>query len=118
MRLSLALALAYGLLMRLAELVLSKRNARRLGAAPVAGDGFLAIAAVHALWFVGLVVEERLIGPRWDFSPLLLAVFGVTELVRFSCVLTLGRRWNIRVLELREPPIDRGLYRWLAHPNL
>jgi methyltransferase len=117
-------ALAYSAGMRLFEVLLSRRNARRLerrGARAVPQDGFGLIAAVHALWFVALAVEETALGPAYSF-PVLQAVAGLlfvlAEAIRLWCIRTLGDRWNTRILVLDgEPPVRAGPYRYARHPN-
>lgn len=117
------LALAYVLLWRAAELALSARNARRVlarGGRRVQGDGMGAIAGVHALWILLLVAEELLGGEPVGTPTLHLTAAGLyvlTELLRLACILCLGERWNVNVVVLDQPPVRRGPYRWLRHPN-
>jgi len=41
-----------------------------------------------------------------------------SQLLRWWCVTTLGRRWNTRVIVLPERPlVQGGPYRWIHHPN-
>jgi methyltransferase len=112
------LALAYCGALRVVELALSKRNSKRLPQArAVVPDGMRGIAAVHALWFVSLAVEEVVVGPTYEM-PLFFVVFAIAELVRFWCIATLGDRWNVRVLVLDGAPrIRSGPYRLFKHPN-
>jgi len=38
--------------------------------------------------------------------------------LRVAAVRALGERWNVRIVVVPgEPPVSRGIYRWLAHPN-
>ena len=124
MRVVVLAALAYTLTMRVAELVLSARNARALagrGGKRIEPDGMAAIAAVHALWIVGIAAEEFWRGPSLPSVPvrvLFAALFVLAECVRFWCIATLGVRWNVRVIVLPGvPPIRRGPYRIARHPN-
>ena len=112
------LALAYCGAMRVVELALSVRNARRVPEArAVVPDGMRGIAAVHALWFVALALEEILVGPT-HAMPVFFVVFALAEFGRFWCIVTLGERWNVRVLVVEgAPPIRSGPYRFLRHPN-
>ncbi len=115
-------ALAYCGAMRVVELALSNRNAKRLPEArAVVPNGMWGIAAVHALWFVALAVEEIVVGPSYVLPGLKIAFFAgfaLAEMVRFWCIVTLGKRWNVRVLVLDGVPrTQTGPYRFLRHPN-
>lgn len=117
-------ALGYSVLLRSFELALSKHNERRLleeGARVVPNDGMGLIALVHTLWFVALIVEERRVGPSFSDAGLQIAfgaLFVLAEATRFWCMLTLGLRWNARVIVLDGAPrIRKGPYRFLPHPN-
>lgn len=116
-------ALAYTVAMRLFELGRSRRNLERTLAQRgrlVENDGFRLLAAVHAAWLVGMVVEELVVGPTIE-SVLLrnfaFLLFFASELMRLWCILTLGERWNVRVVVTRLPPVRRGPYAFLHHPN-
>ena len=124
MRTLVAAAIAYGLVARLFEAALSARNARRVlarGGRRVEPDGFLALAAVHLGWFASMAVEELVLGPSlrepsvtWTMA----AVFVASEVLRYTCMVTLGERWNVRVIVLDDTPrIRRGVYRFMNHPN-
>jgi methyltransferase len=116
--------IAYCAAMRLFELWLSRRNARVMlarGARLVQRDGMRALALVHGAWFAALALEELWLGPspvppgvRWLAGGAAL----LAELLRISCKVTLGARWNVRVLVLDGAPlVKRGPYRFLEHPN-
>lgn len=116
--------LAYCLAMRIAEMLLSRRNAARTlarGGIAVQDDGFGALALVHGGWFAALIAEEMLLGPTvlpQALCAAALALFVLSELTRVWCVATLGDRWNVRVIVLPdEPRVRRGPYRFLSHPN-
>jgi len=124
MRAVVLLAVAYALATRAYELWLTRRNGARLaarGARLVPRDGIGLLAGVHALWFLGLVVEELVTGPsfhapaaRWTC----LALFLAAEALRFWCKASLGERFSVRVIVLPgEPLVSRGPYRFARHPN-
>jgi len=118
------LGLVYCLAMRIAEMLLSRRNAARTlarGGRAVENDGFGALALVHGGWFAAVVVEETLVGatslPK-AVCVAALVLFVLVELTRAWCIATLGDRWNVRVIVLpEEPRVRRGPYRFLSHPN-
>ena len=46
------------------------------------------------------------------------ALFVALQIARFWVLLTLGRRWTIRIIVVPGAPlVSSGPYRWLAHPN-
>lgn len=108
---------------RLVELVISRRHARRLaarGGFEVGGEHFPAMAALHGGLLVAAPLEVFLLGR--PLVPLLaaamLVLVGATMVLRYWVVASLGDRWTVRVWVVPgEPPVDRGPYRWLRHPN-
>lgn len=108
---------------RLAELVVSKRNA----AWSFARDGvetgrrhYVWMVVLHSSFLVALVVEALVRRP--DVPPGLawsmLTVVVASQALRWWCIATLGRRWNTRVIVVPDlPPVTHGPYRLLSHPN-
>ena len=106
---------------RVGELVLSRRNLERLrsqGAREVGGGHFPLFVVLHALYPVALVIEVLRGARPGDGWPLWLAVWLAAQALRVAAIATLGERWNVRIVVLPgAPPVRRGIYRWLAHPN-
>ena len=109
--------LAFVTLQRLAELMLSQRNTKRLlarGAIEVAPEHYPFLVLLHAtwlavLWFLGP-------GPPIEIVPLIL--FVLLQLGRIWVIATLGERWTTRIIILPGAPLVKtGPYRWLDHPN-
>jgi len=102
---------------RLGELALARRNTRRLrarGAVETGAWHYPLIVALHAAWLAGLWVLA------WSHPVSLgwLGVYLVLQLLRAWTLVSLGGRWTTRILTLPgEPPVRRGPYRFLAHPN-
>ena len=118
------LILAVGLvvLQRLLELLLSRRNERRLRArgAVERGQGHYPwIVAMHVLWLLSTFVEGALRGPGFPFYwPVPLTLFLLLQPLRYWAILTLGESWNTRILVVPgTKPVRRGPYRYLNHPN-
>lgn len=109
-------------LQRVAELALNRRNQRRLlarGARLVDEDGYRSLVAVHAAWFVGLVVEGATApwAGVWLGTWPLLATYGLAEALRLWTMRTMGERWTTRVIVVPgAEPIRAGPFRWLNHP--
>ena len=108
---------------RLAELVVSARNARwsfARGGIETGRGHFPAMVALHTGLLVACVAEAWLADRPflpwlgWPMLALVLASQGL----RWWCIATLGPRWNTRVVVVPGLPlVDRGPYRWLRHPN-
>ena len=109
--------LAFVTLERIAELLLARRNTRRLlaeGAREHGRSHYGLIVAVHILWLAALwwLARTAPIDGFW------LALFVLIELGRMWVLLTLGRRWTTRIIVLPDAPlVERGPYRFVNHPN-
>lgn len=117
------LVVAATALERLAELVVSARNARwsfARGGVETGRGHFPAMVALHSALLVACVVEVH-VADR-PFLPWLgwpaLAVVVLSQVLRWWCIASLGPRWNTRVIVVPGLPlVRRGPYRWLRHPN-
>jgi methyltransferase len=110
------------LLERLAELVVSGRNARRAlarGGVEAGRGHYLAMVLFHAAFLPALAVAA-LRHPQPPSPAAWLAVAGalVAQALRWWAVATLGDRWSTRVIVVPgEAPVTGGPYRLLRHPN-
>lgn len=108
---------------RAAELVVSRRNERRLrarGAVEVGRGHYPAMVAFHAALLAACLVEPALRPAPWPWSVVLAAAAAVllSQGLRWWAVAALGGRWTTRVLVLPGAPLVRsGPYRWVRHPN-
>jgi methyltransferase len=109
--------LGYLTVQRLIELWWAKRNEARLIAAGAIeyGRSHLAlIILLHAAWMAGL----WLLAYDGPVDVTYFALVAVLQIARFWVLLTLGRRWTIRILVVPgERLVARGPYRFLRHPN-
>lgn len=111
------------LLQRIAELVLAKRNAeqiRKMGGYEVGESHYKYIVLLHALFLPSLVLEVSVSGmdrlPVW--WSVTFSLFVLAQMLRYWCIVSLGRHWNTRILVLPgAAPVKRGPYRFLRHPN-
>jgi methyltransferase len=108
---------------RAVELLVSRRNARRLLAAGAveAGRGhYPAMVGFHAALLAACVVEPALRPAPWPFAfaaPAALLVL-LAQGLRWWAVSALGGRWSTKVIVLPgAAPVRSGPYRWLRHPN-
>lgn len=109
-------------LQRVGELLLNRRNMRRLvgrGGRLVKDDGFVLLAVTHVLFFVFCIVEALVspyAGTNW-WTIVGLAVFGGGEGLRAWSMVTLGDRWSTRVVIVPgRPLVASGPYKFMRHP--
>jgi methyltransferase len=112
-----AIILALVTLQRAGELVVARRNTRRLmarGATEIALGHYPLVVAVHAAWLISL----WLFGYHQHVNDLALAAYLVLQGLRCWVFWTLGERWTTRIIvPPGEPLISAGPYRFLSHPN-
>jgi methyltransferase len=108
---------------RLAELVVSTRNARwsfARGGVESGRGHFPAMVALHSGLLVACVAEAGLADRPflpWLGWPMLVLVVA-SQALRWWCVTTLGYRWNTRIIVVPGLPlVSAGPYRWMRHPN-
>ena len=108
---------------RLAELVVSNRNAAwslAQGGIETGQRHYPVMVVLHTALLVGALAEVWIRRP--DFVPALgysmLALVLASQALRWWCIATLGRRWNTRVIVVPGLAlVARGPYRFLPHPN-
>ena len=106
---------------RVVELVVSKRNlawARSRGGREYGFGHYPFMVFLHTGLLVACVIEAS----HTAFIPALgwpmLALVLLAQALRWWCITTLGPRWNTRIVVVPGLPlVDRGLYRWMRHPN-
>jgi methyltransferase len=108
---------------RLAELIVSKRNARWAfanGGKEFGHRHYPVMVTLHTGLLIGCVVEvwalHRPFMP-WLGWPMLILV-ALSQVLRWWCVTTLGPQWNTLVIVVPQAAlVRRGPYQWLHHPN-
>lgn len=105
------------------ELLISRRNAAwsfSQGGVEYGASHFPYMKALHTVFLISCALEVVLLD-RPFFPMLALPMLGLVilaELLRYWVVLTLGKRWNVRVIVVPgKPPVTSGPYRFLRHPN-
>ena len=109
--------LALVTLQRMGELVLARRNTRRLlarGAIEVGAGHYPLMIALHTAWLITLWVY----GYDQPIDPLPLIGFVALQGMRCWVIAALGPRWTTRIIVLPgEPLVSAGPYRYFSHPN-
>jgi methyltransferase len=108
---------------RLAELLVSKRNAAwslARGGVETGRGHYPVMVVLHTGFLVAMLAEavvRRPVVPGWLAWSMLALVLAAQGL-RWWCIAVLGRRWNTRVIVVPGlPPVGAGPYRWVRHPN-
>jgi methyltransferase len=102
---------------RLGELVLARRNTRRLlaaGGVERGAEHYPLMVGLHAAWLFGLWALA------WDRSANLAwaTVYLALEALRVWVLASIGARWTTRIIVVPgESLVRKGPYRFLPHPN-
>ena len=113
---------AYLLMERVFELHLSRRHCRIMaakGGREFYPETFPRMVALHSLFLLALLVESY----PWHIpvsllTGVLLMLFGLLQLGRYWCIVSLGECWNTRIVMVPGGKVRKvGPYRWLSHPN-
>ena len=110
------LFIGFLIVQRLTELMIARRNTRRLlarGAVEHGAAHYPLIVALHASWLAAIA----LFGLGHPVHPFWLAVFVLLQCLRVWILATLGPRWTTRIIVTGEPLVRRGPFRFLRHPN-
>lgn len=110
----------YTILQRLSEVLIAKRNTRKLlerGATEFGAKHYPLMVLMHTLFFLSLISEFALSQPS-EIYPGLLLCFVLAQAIRFWVMRALGDRWTTRVLVVKgETLVSSGPYRYFDHPN-
>jgi methyltransferase len=115
--------LAITIFERLAELIISRRNAKWSlvqGGVEFGRDHYKWMVILHSTYLVACVLEplllERVVSTEWAVFFTVIVV--LTQGLRWWVITTLGRQWNTRVIIV--PGLTRiqgGPFRFFNHPN-
>lgn len=108
---------------RIVELVVSKRNllwSKEHGGIEFSFGHYPFMVFLHTSLLVGSLAEIYISKPKYipalAWSMFVLAF--ASQLLRWWCVTTLGKRWNTRIVLIPNlPRITSGPYKYLNHPN-
>jgi len=106
---------------RLVEVALSRRNAARALARGGRESGrghFPVMVALHTAFLGSCAIESAVRPFPGALGWISLAGAVLAQVLRYWAVASLGERWNVRVIVVPgEPPVQRGPYRFVRHPN-
>ncbi|PKR78809.1 hypothetical protein CEY16_03380 [Halalkalibacillus sediminis] len=115
--------LFYLILLRVGELIVAKSNERfqlQRGGILIPDPWYPLIVMTHVFFFIFLIAEWLYMGEGLFSSPSLILgfTFIFLQILRFWTLLTLGRRWNTKVIiRPSEPLVQKGPFKWISHPN-
>jgi methyltransferase len=108
---------------RLAELVVSKRNAAwsfERGGVETGFSHYPPMVVLHTGLLVGALVEAYVRDPHVPsaLAWTMLLVVVLSQALRWWCIRTLGPQWNTRVIVVPGMvPVQKGPYELFSHPN-
>ena len=110
-------------LQRLWELRKSARNEAALleqGGRVLSDGHYIWMKLLHTSWLFACLGEAfwRAEPPNIWLAVPMLALLGAGQVLRILAIQTLGGRWTTRIVVLPgHPPVQRGIYTKIKHPN-
>jgi len=115
-----ALFISFVILLRIGELILSKRNEKWLlqhGAIEYGQKHYPFIVVLHVLFIVSMIIEYTTKQTK-TFNPFLLVFFLLFLIFKVWIILSLGKFWNTKIYHIPSfPLIKKGPYKYFKHPN-
>jgi len=117
---SFILFISFIVLLRIAELIHSKRNEKWLlenGAFEYGHKHYPFIVLLHILFILSLIIEYTA-KQTATYSVVLLIIYLLITGVKGWIIFTLGKFWNTKIYHISDTPIIRkGFYLYFKHPN-
>ena len=114
------LFISFVVLLRIGELIISKRNEKWLlekGAVEYGSKHYPFIVALHVLFFLSLIFEYTAQQDHSFSLPLIIFYFLLLTF-KIWIIASLGKFWNTRIYHIPNMPlIKRGLCKYFKHPN-
>jgi len=112
--------ISYVILLRIGELLLSKRNEKWLlqnGAVEYGKKHYPFIVALHLIFFISLIIEYST-QQTASFSLFFIILYFLILVIKAWVVLSLGKFWNTKIYHVPNLPlVKKGPYRYIKHPN-
>jgi len=114
------LFISFIILLRIAELILSRRNEIWLlqnGAIEYGQKHYPYIVALHVLFIVSLIIEYS-ITQTASLSLFFLVLYLLFVLFKALVISSLGKFWNTKIYHIPDFPLMKnGVYKYIKHPN-
>jgi len=114
------LFIAFIILLRIGELLLSKRNEKWLlqnKAVEYGKNHYSFIVLLHILFIVSLLIEYYTQQPM-PCSLFFLLLYFVLLACKVWVIMSLGKFWNTKIYRIPNMPlVKKGPYKYLKHPN-
>ena len=114
------LFISFIILLRIGELILSKRNERWLvknGAIEFGKKHYPYIVSLHILFFISLIFEYSR-QQTSSYNILLIIVYILLVAFKTWVILSLGKFWNTKIFHIQNISlIKKGPYKYFKHPN-
>lgn len=109
------------MIQRLLELSVARKNrkwALAAGAQEFGERHYPLFFILHIGWFIGWMIEGSSRGMLSELWYVWLGLFGLAQVLRYWCIISLGRLWNTRILVIPgKQLISKGPYQYVKHPN-
>ncbi len=114
------LFISFVILLRIGELLLSKRNERWLlqhGAVEYGNKHYPFIVTLHVLFIISLIFEYS-IQQTASYSLFFIVLYFVLIAFKVRVILSLGKFWNTKIYHIPNVPLlKKGPYKYSKHPN-
>jgi len=114
------LFISFIILLRLEEIILSRRNQSWLlqqGAVEYGQKHYPLIVALHILFIVSLIIEYSTTRTA-SFSRFFLVLYFLILAFKIWVIASLGKFWNTKIYHIQGfPLIKKGMYKYFRHPN-
>lgn len=114
------ISISFIILLRIGELILSKRNEKWLvknGAKEYGKQHYKLIVLLHILFFFSLIFEFVNQETK-SYSLVLLNSYLFLLAFKFWVISTLGKYWNTKIYRIPNTTlINKGPYKYFKHPN-
>jgi len=114
------LFISFIILLRIAELLLSKRNEKWLlqnNAVEYGQKHYPFIVALHVFFLASLIVEYYAQKPP-SYSLFFIGLYFILLAFKAWVIASLGKFWNTKIYHIANVPlIKKGPYKYFRHPN-
>ena len=112
--------ISFIILLRIAELLYSKRNEKWLlqnNAIEYGKKHYPFIVALHVFFLASLIIEYLVRSPI-SYNPVILLIYFLLLAFKIWVISSLGRFWNTKIYRVPNIPlVKKGPYKYFRHPN-